>query len=943
MQRSSHAQPFAATPTSARPFAANPLALLAGAFALGIFCGLLVSVPIALPISVAAFSTLLAVASLLKRRMKFALALTVLAMASIGSSLALIEKKNVPANQLKNLLTENTRMPGEEPIAHGAPVELTGVLDREPELATDGMYLFLRVQRLTLRQTEREVSGEVLLLAPVSDKSAQQEFDQLDLRYGARIRVMTVLERSDSFRNPGVSSFTEYLDQKGYDATGFVKSSLLIERLENERVFLPLAWLYEWRRRLQLEIDSRFSKDTAGVLDAALLGNRYKLSRSASEKFREGGTFHVLVISGLHITFLGGLVLLIAKRFTRNSVLQFLLSGAVLWAYSLAVGAESSVIRAALMFTVVLLAPLVSRRASSLNALGGTALILLAWRPNELLVPSFQLTFLSVLAIVVLAWPLLEKMSAIGSWKPTRQTPYPPACAVWLRSVCEILYWSEREARRERESANHSYKLFKAPLAGTLERLHLQRPVRYAFAAVVVSVCVQMALLPLLVVYFHRLSFASFLLNIGVSMLMAAVAIVAGVAILIAQVSNTISAPLVSLANSLNWIMVHSVDPFAKIGMGSIRLPEYTGWARGVYALYYLPLTILAVRLAEWRPLNLTTVVTKTSRRLKKVALFAQLITIALIIFHPFSAGRAQGELRVDFLDVGQGDSALVTFPDNTTLLIDGGGTPGPFRRNRVSSVLEVDVEESFERETRSIGESVVSEYLWWRGLDHIDYILATHADADHIDGLNDVARNFWVRAALVARTPANDPEYSKFSETLLEQEVPIRVIGAGDVLRFGEVTARVLWPSPSTNPGAASRNNDSIVLRLQLGNRAMLLTGDIEMVGESAILRANENVHSDVVKVAHHGSKTSSTAPFIAAARPHFAVISVGQTSIFGHPNAGVVETWKNSGAQVLTTGDCGTITVTTDGAVMKVTSFVPAGNDGSGFEPIGPSPELR
>src|SRR6185503_13307544 len=120
------------------------------------------------------------------------------------------------------------------------------------------------------RSTEREVSGEVALLAPVSGELAEQEFEALDLRYGARIRVMTALDRADSFRNPGFSSFTEYLDRKGYDATGFVKSPLLIERLENTSVFLPLAWLYKWRRSLQAKIDNRFSRDTAGVLNAAL-------------------------------------------------------------------------------------------------------------------------------------------------------------------------------------------------------------------------------------------------------------------------------------------------------------------------------------------------------------------------------------------------------------------------------------------------------------------------------------------------------------------------------------------------------------------------------------------------------------------------------------------------------------------------------------------------
>jgi competence protein ComEC len=942
MPQPTQAQSSALDPYS-QSFAAHPLAQLATAFALGILAAPYFGDSLLNLISVAGLTTILAIVALVtseekpskklnaKRGLSVASVFVILATFLLGATLAWIDKNQVPANQLRSLLDKGV-------VAVGEPVELTGVLERDPEIAPERLYLQLRLDSIRSRSTEasvtqpqytsveRKASGVVMLLALVAVPSIKQEFDQLDLHYGARIRVMTLLERTDNFRNPGVSSFTEYLDRKGYDATGVVKSPLLIERLENIRVFLPLAWLYEWRRKLQTEIDSRFSRDTAGVLDAALLGNRYNLSRSTSERFREGGTFHVLVISGLHITFLGGLVFLIARRFTKNTVLQFLLSVAVLWAYSLAVGAESSVVRAALMFTIVILAPLVSRYASSLNALGGAALALLAWNPAGLLDPSFQLTFVSVLAIVVFAWPLLQKMSEVGAWRPTRETPSPPACTPWLRNFCESLFWSEREAKRELERANHSYRLFKAPLAAILERAHLQRLLRYAFGAVVVSVAVQMALLPLLVVYFHRLSFASFLLNIGVSLMMAGIALVAAAALVLAQVSVALADPLINLANSLNWTMVHSVDPFTRMGAASIRLPEYTGWTSAIYGLYYLPLSMLVLSLAAWRPLNLPRPVTRNNRqrRVTVVALLTQLLAIGVIVAHPFSAGGATGKLRIDFLDVGQGDAALVTFPDNSTLLIDGGGLPGPFQNGNKSGKVDDGGEDMFERETRSIGESVVSEYLWWRGLDHIDYILATHADADHIDGLNDVDRNFDIRAALVARTPGDDEEFARFAQTLSEKSIPLRLIGAGDVLRFGSVTAEVLWPMPSANPKAPSHNNDSIVLRLELGVRALLLTGDIEMAGESRILRAKGGVWADVVKVAHHGSKTSSTETFIAATQPRFAVISVGQTSIFGHPNRDVVERWRASGAQVLTTGNSGTITVTTDGRDLTLATFV-------------------
>src|SRR4030095_10996238 len=210
------------------------------------------------------------------------------------------------------------------------------------------------------------------------------------------------------------------------------------------------------------EIDARFAPETAGVLDAALLGNRYNLSQSAAERFREGGTFHVLVISGLHISFLGGLVFLVVRRLTKRRVVQFVLPAIIVWSYSIAVGAEASVVRAALMFTFAGLATIVFRQATSLNALGAAALILLVHSPKEIFDPSFQLTFLSVLAIVAIAWPLLVKMSAIGSWHPTRSTPYPPACSPALKTFCETLFWSERKWQQELDRSPHDYRLFKA-------------------------------------------------------------------------------------------------------------------------------------------------------------------------------------------------------------------------------------------------------------------------------------------------------------------------------------------------------------------------------------------------------------------------------------------------------------------------------------------------
>jgi competence protein ComEC len=805
-------------------------------------------------------------------------------------------------------------------FTYGEPVELTGVIQDQPEPAPDSFYLTIRVESISFKGDEREACGTVILLAHAREQQVRTEYDELELRHGARVRIMTTLDRDENFRNPGVPPLTEYLERKGYDATGVVKSPLLIERLDDESVFLPLALLYEWRQRLEGEFAANFSAETAGVLDAALLGNRYNVSRGAAERFRAGGTFHVLVISGLQITFIGGLVILVVRRLTKRRFLQFVIAVVFMWGYTLAVGADPSVTRSVLMFTLLVGAPLVWRRANSLNVVGGAGLVLLVWLPHNLWDPSFQLTFLSVLSIVSIAVPVLRGMQRIGSWKPTRQTPYPPACSRWCRLLSESLFWSERQWRAEMVASSISYRLFKTPMAARLERCRVQRLVRYSFAAVVVSASVQIGLLPLMVIYFHRLSIASLALNIVVGILMAVLAFVALAALLTSHLTPWLAAPLVNLTEKINWIMIHLVDPFTRFHVASMRLPHYSGWWGGIYVLYYVAQCFLILVLARWSPLGpfWTKATSPWSATMLRAGRLAFAGLLAMIILHPFSAERPDGKLHVDFLDVGQGDSALLTMPDGTTLLVDGGGRPN------INQANGEDGDPVFERDTRSIGEGVVSQFLWFRGMDQVDYVLATHADADHIDGLNDVVQNFRVRGGLVARTPADDAEYLRFARSMREAGVPVDHIGAGDMLQFGDVSAQVLWPPPTRDESAPSRNNDSVMLLIRYGEKRLLLTGDIEKQGEAAVLSEGFDLKSDLVKVAHHGSKTSSIEAFVAATHPSLAIISVGRTSMFGHPNKDVVARWRASGAAVMTTGQWGTISVITDGRALTVSTFV-------------------
>ena len=884
-------------------FSAYPLIILAAALTCGVLLARVCHPPPALCLTCGLVTTAFVLIALRRGRYLCATWFLCLAFGCAGAALWAIEARPAGALGLRGFYERGL-------LASGDPVELTGVLERAPEPAPGGLFVTLRAEAVRHRGVERACAGRVELFADAGGEAARREYDDLELRRGARVRVMSALTRAERFRNPGVESFAALLERRDADARGRVKSPLLFERLDDEAVFLPLAWLDAWRLRLLSRFDRRFDPETAGILKAALLGHRFGLSRATAERFREAGTFHILVISGLHITFLGGLAWGVAARVTRRPQARWAASVACVWAYAAGVGAESAVVRAALMFTLAALAPLLGRRSGALSALGGAALALVAWRPRNLFDPSFQLTFLSVFAIAGLAWPLLKRFREVGDWRPTRATPRPPACPEWFRVFGEALFWRERAWRRAQERASHGYRLFKWPWAARLERWRVQPVLRYACGALVVTASVQLLLMPLQVVYFHRLSPAALALNLFAGALLVALS----AATLAALVPGPASAPCAALAEALARLLTRSVDPFSEAGHASLRVAEYTGAAAAVYVLYFVPLLFLLRALWRWDPFAETRPRPGRTRALKLSAL-AFVVMFFFVVFHPLSAGRPDGRLRIDFLDVGQGDAALLTAPDGTTLLVDAGG------RLRFGG----DAEE-FEPDRRGVGDRVVSEFLWSRGLTRLDLALATHPDADHAEGLNDVLENFAVGALLVARAPAADEEFARLALTAARAGVPLRAVARGDALRFGGALVEVLWPPP---PGAGTQarrtdNDDSVVLRVRYGRRAFLLTGDIEARAESALVAAADPLACDVVKVAHHGSRTSSTAAFVAAARPAYAVISVGLDSPHGHPHPAVVERWRAGGAQVLTTGERGAITVSTDGADLRVETYV-------------------
>jgi competence protein ComEC len=253
---------------------------------------------------------------------------------------------------------------------------------------------------------------------------------------------------------------------------------------------------------------------------------------------------------------------------------------------------------------------------------------------------------------------------------------------------------------------------------------------------------------------------------------------------------------------------------------------------------------------------------------------WAALLLAALAAVAPRPIDHPHDALLMEAIDVGQGDSLLLITPDGKTLLVDGGGFGGGPRQ----APQEFD-----------IGEEVVSETLWARGIRHLDTVALTHAHSDHMGGLPAVLRNFHPAELWVG----NNPRFGAYNALLDEAanlHVRVRSLRAGDAFTFGATQVAVLAPFPNYQPGPVPTNNDSLVLHMTYGATSVMLEGDAEAPIEQAML-AEPNLQSTLLKVGHHGSVTSTRPEFLARVAPQWAVISSGLHNRYGHPRQEVLD----------------------------------------------------
>jgi competence protein ComEC len=818
----------------------------------------------------------------------------------LGAWCAEVQPQPAPAPEL-NVLSDGLLRTVEGTVVDAAPLrtELQQNVD-EAQVTAPSQRIDVRVATVEVVDDERDaqepVPGSVRLTVrwPAGAESADQASVPA-LRCGERVRAVVRLLPPEVYHDPGVWSRADYLLNQGITSTATVSFDR-VERLGQARgAFLACrvnGWQHASTTRLLalpaamrgLPASLRLSEDDAAMLAAMVAGDRTYLSHALRVGFERTGSFHMLVVSGMHLAIVAACIFWITRRLHMPRVPATLLTIAVSFAYALFTGFATPVQRSLWMVTLYMLGRLVYRERNALNTIGFAALCLLVVSPRSLFDSSLQMTLLAVLAIAGVAAPLLQG------------TIHPYAAALRdLRLVAVDIKLAPRLAE---------FRLMMRMVAEEMERAGnrwlawraFPWCVRFAIRIVeliVVSCVVELAMALPMAIYFHRITIFALPVNLLILpllvVLMPAALLTLGL-LAVWPAAAVVPATMVALVMHIGVGLVHL---FGSMTLGDFRIPNPVLWQSSAFCALLGAAIVLAHE--------------SLARRLRwmKRGAWAALAMAALAAVMPRPIERPKSAMLMEAIDVGQGDSLLVITPDGKTLLIDGGGFGGGPRQ----------AAQDFD-----IGEEVVSPALWARGIRHLDAVALSHAHSDHISGLFAVLRNFHPDELWVGNNPRVGP-YNALLDEASVLHMRVKSYRAGDAFAFGSTQVSVLAPFRDYTPGAEPANNDSLVLHVAYGSTSVMLEGDAEAPIEQAML-AEPGLESTLLKVGHHGSITSTRPEFLARVRPAWAVISCGLRNRYGHPREEVLEELQEARVRTLRTDIQGVSCFVLDGKTATGTA---------------------
>ncbi|NKR26423.1 DUF4131 domain-containing protein [Rhodococcus hoagii] len=571
-------------------------------------------------------------------------------------------------------------------------------------------------------------------------------------------------------------------------------------------------WAGVVRDRLASAAGSALPADQAGLLPGLVVGDTSGLAQETKDEFTAAGLTHLTAVSGANVSIVLGAVLLVVRGVGLGPRTGALLAGIALVAFVVIARPSPSVLRAAAMGCVALLALVTGRRKQAIPALAASVVVLLALSPSLAVDFGFALSVFATAGLVVVSPALVARLRARG-WPR------------WLAEMCAV-----------------------------------------ALAAFVVTA-------PLVAAMSGTVSIVSIVANVLVAPAVAPITVVGAATAVLAVVWLPAAALLVRVAGPPLWWLLEVADRAAAVPGGNLAVRNGLGCA--VIVAVGIAVAVLAAR-HPW-----------SRRMLLAVAVGVAAVWVPTRFHQPGWPGSGWALVACD---VGQGDGLVLSAGGRRAVVVDAGPEPGPMDR-----------------------------CLRRLGIDEIPLLVVTHLHADHYGGLDAVLHGRSVGA--VAIGPASLPEggFRFVSAAASRADVPLVRLAAGRQLTVGAVRITVLGPllpEPRTPAAAEDGANDaSLVLMAETAAGRLLLTGDVEEDGQRALLRSKIPLRADVLKVPHHGSRTTSP-EFLDAVRPRVALVSVGADNTFGHPNPGILQRLAALGAVTVRTDRDGDVAVARSGS---------------------------
>lgn len=772
----------------------------------------------------------------------------------------------------------------------------------EKKVREDEMILFTG----QVYQKEVKEKYQVLYLKNISVIYQQQSLkeskiivydeNKIEICIGDIITGNGVVSFFESARNPG------NFDQKLYYQKQDIHASVWAEEMKvTKNSVYPLRnKLYELRKRWSIMLYEAMGEKDGATFSAILLGEKSGMDRELKKLYQVNGIAHIIAVSGLHLSFIGIGMYKVFRRITGSYPVGGAFGILFLVLYILMIGLTVSALRALVMFLFRVGADMAGRHYDAPTALAVAAVVVLLWRPLSLYDGGFWLSFGAVFAILA-AEPIVQ-----GNWSVGKKED------------------EDTSVRTLRSTNSSSGGLIKSIGQGILQGLKA-------------SVSINLIIFPILLYYFFEFPLYSFILNLFVIPLMS-VLLFLGIVGSILGLLGTWAAPFSDLTfrlcKGIFWLYKESCD--LALGLPGARLvigkPEL--WQMAVYyGILIFVLYILRGRLDSENDQKCSGEKTAYSENQREITgryrcrkSLAVLLWTAGLFIMVFRWGE-NGKLTMVVLDVGQGDGIFMKGPDGGTYLIDGGSS-----------------------DVKKVGQYRLEPFLESQGVGTLDYVLISHGDGDHMNGVEELIEQqdvgVKIRTLVLPVREVWDEALTGLAEKAERSGIRVVTIEAGESIREGRMAITCIQPGSeeilskntesgqkSTEPASGSvelepGNAASMVLAVQYGGLDMLLTGDVEEEGEEMLTRRLEEQYQDctweVLKAAHHGSKNSSSKEFLGQVQPAYALVSAGRDNRYGHPHQETIERLREVGSKIYSTQENGAVIVEVkEGKALRIKKY--------------------